>query len=443
MATVLIQLNQFDKARACIAEAIAELRRFIGHERQLFQSLNIAATIEMNLKNRTAEKNLREEMAKIADELQDTRFIQQMKLAELLESPREHPLEELDAIIGESNDDELLFWRHFLLAKRTDDLDTVLINAESALSNISSINEHKDKEQVVHWLLAKAFHQHGKINRAIASYRRVLEISPWTYNARASLLQLLWNENRWSESVSFLEDQLKRFGNLPGLLFAYGRSLLETGRQQDAADALSEAIRLGGSNKKQAEALLLKAIEQGAEPHFSREPGQKREVSLDEFREQLSSFAETVADNHRMSFWRSRREGKNRHVWREYPEDHGKQLLMMALTTAFGSDVEVLDEVSAGAGRIDLYVRLGAVLKVVVELKMCGGGSYSTKYALEGIDQLVHYMEAKATNVGFLVVFDGRLRDFGKGLSETETHDKKTIYIQNVDLRATVKAMEI
>jgi len=43
------------------------------------------------------------------------------------------------------------------------------------------------------------------------------------------------------------------------------------------------------------------------------------------------------------------------------------------------------------------------------------------------------------TNLGYLVVFDARKRDFSKGLKELQVVGKKTIYSIAVDLRTNVK----
>ena len=46
-------------------------------------------------------------------------------------------------------------------------------------------------------------------------------------------------------------------------------------------------------------------------------------------------------------------------------------------------------------------------MKIVVELKMCGG-SYTARYAARGVNQLGHYMTSKKSHLGYLVVFDAR-----------------------------------
>lgn len=69
---------------------------------------------------------------------------------------------------------------------------------------------------------------------------------------------------------------------------------------------------------------------------------------------------------------------------------------------------------------------------------MCGGG-YSVGYAVECIEQLSHYLKNKGTHHGYLVVFDGRLRDAYKGVANQYSHEKCTIKTFVADIRPEVK----
>src|SRR5262249_1289640 len=89
--------------------------------------------------------------------------------------------------------------------------------------------------------------------------------------------------------------------------------------------------------------------------------------------------------------------------------------LHIYLKARFQDRVDVFEEVGAGAGRIDLFVRLIGGLSIVVELKMCGF-RYSTPYAAAGEDQILHYMDNRKTHLGYLVVFDARLDKHGEKL---------------------------
>lgn len=98
----------------------------------------------------------------------------------------------------------------------------------------------------------------------------------------------------------------------------------------------------------------------------------------------------------------------------------------------------MFEEVGAGAGRVDIFLRLSDGSRVVIELKMCGGRTYAKSYARGGIGQLVHYMENLDTGLGYLVVFDGRVRDFGVDFPETEFADNQTVNTRIIDVRPTI-----
>jgi hypothetical protein len=115
-----------------------------------------------------------------------------------------------------------------------------------------------------------------------------------------------------------------------------------------------------------------------------------------------------------------------------HPERRGKDFLHIYLKARF------LDRIEAGAGRIDLYLKFGNGLSAVLELKMCGKG-YSSTYAASGEEQIVHYLENRDTNRGYLVVFDARMDDCGKALLGALVVDKFTIGGRFIDVRPRVK----
>ena len=106
-----------------------------------------------------------------------------------------------------------------------------------------------------------------------------------------------------------------------------------------------------------------------------------------------------------MTFWRFNE--KKERVWTSSPEAYAQTLLHTYMQAKFGDRVEIFEELDTGAGRLDLYVKLEGGLSIVVELKMCGNG-YSSSYAASGETQIVHYMDNRKTNLGYLVIFDAR-----------------------------------
>jgi hypothetical protein len=68
---------------------------------------------------------------------------------------------------------------------------------------------------------------------------------------------------------------------------------------------------------------------------------------------------------------------------------------------------------------------------------MCGG-SYSSAYAAAGEHQITHYMKNKRTNLGYLVVFDGRTRMQGAPVL-SRSPDDYTVIEYSVDVSPEVK----
>jgi|GEM_PF-5177373 len=153
----------------------------------------------------------------------------------------------------------------------------------------------------------------------------------------------------------------------------------------------------------------------------------------------LEDFTSYIQSEKRMTFWQSGDiEGRK---WMSRPEEHAKNLLHTFLSGRFGDSVYTFEEITSGAGKVDLFVVSPNREKVVIELKMCGHG-YSTAYAQEGKEQLLHYMKNKGTQISYLLVFDSRVRDFAQGFQENEPISGMSITTIIVDVRPYVKQKE-
>ena len=160
-------------------------------------------------------------------------------------------------------------------------------------------------------------------------------------------------------------------------------------------------------------------------------------ISIESFHQTLMDISRSISANSRMHFWKNE---SGSHKWASNPEQIGKHFLITALEVKYGTGaIDIVQENIAGAGIIDLYITLRGGLKIVVELKICGGGGYSSSYALSGENQLIHYLKNKGTHVGFLVVFDGRKRDYGKGFRPIQVIETNTIYTIAIDMTPTVE----
>ena len=151
----------------------------------------------------------------------------------------------------------------------------------------------------------------------------------------------------------------------------------------------------------------------------------------------LQSFMCHIESERRMAFWEYSKP-KRRYTWRSRPEQAAKELLCSYLKGRYREQLDTFEEIGAGAGRVDVYVVWPNRETAVIELKMCGHG-YSMDYATSGVEQLVHYMRNKKTSTGFLLVFDSRMRDFGKGLDSDASFDGVEVRVLVADMRPYVK----
>ena len=136
-----------------------------------------------------------------------------------------------------------------------------------------------------------------------------------------------------------------------------------------------------------------------------------------------------------MSFWQTKA-GKKK--WVQRPESHAKNLLQTFLRGRFEDKISQFEEITAGAGKADIFIIFADGKKVVIELKICGDG-YSLNYAKEGWLQLIHYMENRKSKIGYLVVFDSRKKDFSKNIPEYEKINDLEMKSFIIDVRPYVK----
>jgi hypothetical protein len=106
------------------------------------------------------------------------------------------------------------------------------------------------------------------------------------------------------------------------------------------------------------------------------------------------------------AFWANRKNRK----WSPDPERIATSLFIQDLS-AQGRVFRVYREVHIGGGRIDLIVNILGN-EYVLELKMCGA-PYSRGYAESGFDQLKDYLKLTGVLRGYLLVFDGRVKQTG------------------------------
>ncbi|MBD1834911.1 PD-(D/E)XK nuclease domain-containing protein [Cyanobacteria bacterium FACHB-472] len=241
------------------------------------------------------------------------------------------------------------------------------------------------------------------------------------------------------ELASFFEKQKEQFGDNAILLFWYGKALLKLGNANKAAPILAKSFKLA----KECELDDIGYIEEARDEALASATQLENElikpntVNRRNFEVCLDAFTRFLQSDKRMTFWNFDKT-ERKHKWIKQPEQHAQNLLHTFIKGYFEEQIDVFEEVNTGAGRIDIFLKFSNNLSIIVELKMCGSG-YSMSYAEGGLDQLSHYLSNKHTSLGYLIVFDARTRDFGKGLLDILAIERHTIFTRAVDVRPTVK----
>lgn len=321
------------------------------------------------------------------------------------------------------------------------DASSRLQELEDVLSELKADSTDESAEPVL-FAIAHVLAAEGEYERAGVWLRRLLHINPLNLVARDTLVDLLWKNEKWGDAATFLAGQLKRFGEGSGILFAYGKSLLNSGDASGALGAfqkclnnpdVSENIRTAALELREQALNLGAQLSSATRPLMLEGPVLREEIAV-----ALQEFANFISADKRMVFWVPSEKNKD-YTWVERPERRAQDLLHTFLKARFQHRVSVYEEISAGAGRLDILLRVEGGMSAIIELKMCGFG-YSSTYAVSGVEQVRHYMENRSVRLGYLVVMDARLNDYGTPLLQPNSDSVNTVSEILVDVRPRVTA---
>ena len=315
---------------------------------------------------------------------------------------------------------------------------------ETTFRDLERGGANEDAKRPVMMAIAVTLRDDDQFDRATTWLRSVLESHPLALDARDMLVDILWRSEDWGEAAIFLKTQIDLHGEAPGLLYAYGKSLLEAGNISASIPILSQGLNLTKSTDTLHSViaeLRERALNLGGTITLRPQaPDEMRPVLRDELEQALREFSIFIAAEKRMGFWKTTTSGtRGDHVWISHPEQRAQDLLHTFLKARFQSRISLFEELGTGAGRLDLFLRLDSGLCVIVELKMCGFG-YSSAYAASGEEQIRHYMQNRSSHIGYLVVFDSRLDIFGTPLVNGDNESSDTICEFIVDVRPRVSA---
>ena len=438
-ANRLLQLGRHIDAFQDAVEAVELWRGLMGAEQQLISSLHLAAIEAKTVGKLEDAERLEAEAEQLTDETDSAHFKLARRVVALFQNFNEKQAAELmNDAEREGNREVVACVR---VAQATQDpalTDTERLSLlEETLTYLDRLGARLVEKGPAQLALAETLRRLGENDRADEWYRKILASNPLDGGVLPIFINSLWEREKWDEAIPFLEQQLQLRGRLPGFLFAYGRSLYEAGKYSEAVTALVECLKSAPADDIAKEATKFRdaALDKGGTILPPRPLKRTlHPVTREEFDQKLEEFARLISSAQRMEFWT--RGKRPKHSWVSRPEKKAQSLLHSFLKGHFGERVGVFEELSSGAGRIDIYLQFHGGLSLILELKMCGGG-YSERYAAGGKGQLEHYMGNRDSNLGYLMVFDARITNFGAPLLSGQS--RFTVFEKNIDVRPVVK----
>jgi hypothetical protein len=405
----LMTLGRFDEAYRDATASIELLHGLFGTEEQLVSSLHLAALSAFQIGKEAEAEKFEAEAATITEKHGLSHFQMAERLSELAASFEEAKAEALLKDAEAAGNADIVAAVRMYRANGAPNLEPSqrLALLEDALRD----SRGEARSEIVDMIKASIGIQLKNMDafdRAATWFQEVVDRNPLNSVMRDNLIDCLWKTGQWSAAGVVIHRIMDVRGEAPGLLYAYAKSLFESGNIDGALTAAQRSIKSTKDEQVDLRAAATElrdsAIELGGKIERPTPEPQAREVSRQELEDALQEFSRFIAGRKRMTFWRM--DDKKRE-WAHSPEGHAQNLLHTYLQAKFGDRVDIFEELDTGAGRLDLYIKLNGGLSVVLELKMCGG-RYSSNYAASGETQIEHYMDNRKTHLGYLVVFDAR-----------------------------------
>lgn len=437
-ANRLARLHQHASAFRDACEAVNIRRGLLGADEAFVSSLHLAAVEALHTGDESAAREFEDEAERLTEKLNLSHFRLTGRVPHLA---RSFNAKEAEDILHEAESNQNL---EVVVATRvmqaTHDPSLTDVKRLQILEDAHDRAAH-GREGIlkpVQLAIGTLLHRVSQFDRAETWYRRILDADAFDMFAQNALIDCLWHQKKWGEAVIFLRKQLALKGALPGLTFALGKSQFAAGDLSGSVTTLTTLIGSlndNGSSLKAATDLRERALQLGGTVLPAAPTPAPGLVTREEIESALDDFARFIAAEKRMEFWGTAIKGRRK--WASAPERLAQNLLHTALKSRFGERGEVFEEIAAGAGRLDLYAKFVGGLAVIVELKMCGS-PYSSTYAAAGEEQIKHYMDNRRTYLGYLVVFDGRSKQFGKPVLQ-DAAGPYTVIEKIVDVRNTVR----
>jgi tetratricopeptide (TPR) repeat protein len=437
------RLNKHQDAFRDACEAVGLQRGLLGGEEFLVSSLHLAAIEARHVGDQIAADAFEKEAEVLTEELKLPHFHLADRVSHLADNYDSTDAKDLLSAAEAQNNLTMIAAVRVLQAAHDQSLSEAgrLRILEEVRNRILSARGDVKALKHVQFAIGQLLARSGNFDRAESWFREILNADALDGHSRDQLISCLWRQEKWGDAVIFLRKQLALRGELPGLSYALGKSQFEAGDMSGAVTTLSRVIFDLGCDeniRKNATEVRERALRLGGTIQARRAASPVGTVTRAEFERAMDDFGNFISAEKRMRFWDG--DGRGGYRWSPRPEARAQDLLHTFIKARFVDRIEIFEEVGTGAGRLDLYVRAEGGLGIIVELKMCGD-PYSTIYAASGEEQIKHYMDNRQTRLGYLVVFDARVKLYGQRLLSF-TAGPHTIIEKIVDVRNRVKSSE-
>lgn len=447
-ANYLFSIKDYEQALGEIEKAIKSIDNIAGDDiinsRYSYYALGLQLAENLNIEDKIGK--FQKELTILKEKIKTTDFAEQLNIPELIINKKYDELNLLKHNQLENGNYYTVFLINMALVVNE---DTSFTDKISLLDEIKTYTDkiplrEIDKALIYH-TYAHIFLQEKMYDKFIEYANISLQINPYNPELRHNYIVILQQEDRWPDIEKFCKDSINRFGELPNIMFLYAKSICIQNSNKDklgmAITILSNIIsKLDEDIKNEATQILIQQTKKGIEPNnkfYQKEQSNDFVITLSDFESAIDDFKKNIEEKVRMSFWVGKKEAEDGHQYIENPETMAKTNFISFFNSRFGNNVRIIDECSAGAGFIDIYL-IFSTFTVVVELKMCGH-RYNSTYALSGKEQLKHYLDNSDSRLGYLLIFDSRIRDYSKYLNETIDNKNYTIITKAIDIRPKVK----
>lgn len=341
---------------------------------------------------------------------------------------------------------KLMFWSTLAIRQIDENPDRALQSLDQAMK--LNIERYPDEHMIVLRLYAEIMKRLNRAEKAYDYLCQAIQVKPTNVELYPEILFLAQELDKdtnaklehalaWTkidednmDAWLFIGSQYERLEQPRKAYDAFNKALAKAPLEPDVQEKIKQAVHRVTDKVMTQSEVSLQAIPT-VEDFLNKPIDNVYKTIQERLSERLTDFQKIIERYHRSDFWRY----ENKKIkWIPSPEKKAQQYLLLYLRTQLHPDIEVLEEVPIGEGRMDVYIKIPPGINLVLEIKMCGEG-YSSTYAKGGIEQTRTYMEKKDCNLGYLIIFDARKRDMGIGFEPLYRLDNKQIYSQIIDLR--------